>query len=93
MAPVNNGLTETVQHQVSLSARPQNAAPVRHSVPVQPPAPASQQPCGDSSTISYTGGDTNVDTVEAEPHLEALTQYVEGRIVVLGASAAAEVRC
>ena len=31
MAPVNNGFTETVQRQVSLSAGPQNAAPVLHS--------------------------------------------------------------
>ena len=42
MVPVDNGLTETVQHQVSQSAGPQNAAPVLHSVPVQLPAPASQ---------------------------------------------------
>ena len=47
MTPVDNGLTETVQHQVSQSAGPQTAAPVLHSVPpvihfvpVQPPAPA-----------------------------------------------------
>ena len=51
MAPVDCGLTETVQHQVSQSAGPQNAAPVLHSVPVQLPAPVSQQVCGDSVTI------------------------------------------
>ena len=51
MAPVENGLTETVQHQVSQSAGPQNAAPVIHTVPVQPAATASQQWRGDSSTI------------------------------------------
>ena len=39
MVAVDNGLTETVQHQVSQSAGPQNAAPVLHSVPVQLPAP------------------------------------------------------
>ena len=53
MAPVDNGLTETVQHQVSQSAGPQSAAPVLHSVPLQLPAPASQQSCGNSSAISY----------------------------------------
>ena len=42
MAPMDYGLTETVQHQVSQSAGPQNAAPVLHSVPVQLPAPALQ---------------------------------------------------
>ena len=85
MAPVDYGLTETVQHQVSQSAGPQNAAPVLHSVPVQLPAPASQQSCGDLITISYArvsvlppggSGDRNVDTVETKPHLEALTQHV-----------------
>ena len=100
MAPVDNGATGTVQHQVSQSARPQNAAPVLHSVPVQLPAPASQQSCGDSVTISYArvlvlqpggSGDTSVDTVETEPHLEALTQHVAGRLAVPGSSAAAEV--
>ena len=84
MAPVDYGLTETVQHQVSQSAGPQNAAPVLHSVPVQLPASASQRSCGDSSTISYArvsflqpggSGDTSVDMVETEPHLEALTQH------------------
>ena len=53
MAPVAYGLTETVQHQVPQSVGLQNAAPVLHSVPVQLPAPASQQSCGDTSTVSY----------------------------------------
>ena len=95
------GLTETVQHQVSQKAGPQNAAPVLHSVPVQLLAPASQQSCGDTSTISYARvsvlhpggiGDTRVDTVETEPHLEALTQHVAGRLAVPGASGAAEAK-
>ena len=99
--PVDNGLTETVQHQVSKSAGPQNAAPILHSVPVQLPAPASQQLCGDSSTISYArvsvlqpggSGDTSVDTVETEPHLEALTQHVAGHLAVPDASTATEVK-
>ena len=101
MAPVDYGLTNTVQHQVSQSARPQNAAPVLQSVPVQLPAPALQQSCGDTSTISYArvsllqpggGGDTSVDTVETEPHLEALTQHVSGRLAVPGTSGAAEAK-
>ena len=101
MATVDNGLNETVQHQVSQSAGPHNAAPVIHPVPVQLPAPASQHSCGDFSTILYArgsvlqpggSGDTSVDTVETEPHLEALTQHVAGRLVVPGASAAAEVK-
>ena len=37
-------------------------------------------------------GDTSVDAVETEPHLEALTQHVAGRLAVFGASAAAEVK-
>ena len=32
-----------------------------------------------------------MDTVDTEPHLEALTQHVAGRLALLGASAAAEV--
>ena len=81
------GRTETVQHHVSQSAGPQNAAPFLQSVLVQLPAPASQQCLADSGTISYAGvsvlqpggsGDTSVDAVETEPHLEALTQHVEG---------------
>ena len=95
------GLTETVQHQVSQSAGPQNAAPVLHSVPVQLLAPASQQSCGDSITISHTrvsvlqpgrSGDTRVDTVGTEPHLEALTHHVGGRLAVPGAFAADDVK-
>ena len=101
MAPVLYWLTETVQHQVSQSSGPQNAAPVLHSIPVQLPAPTSQQSCGDTSTISYArvsvlqpggSGDTSVDTVEIEPHLEALAQHVAGRLAVPGASGAAEAR-
>ena len=68
---------------------------------MQLPAPASQQWLGDSGTISYArvsvlqpggSGDTSVDTVDTEPHLEALTQHVAGRLEVPGASAAAEVK-
>ena len=57
VAPVDTGRTETVQHHVSQSGGPQNAAPVLQSVPVQLPAPASQECLRDSSTIlsvSYT---------------------------------------
>ena len=98
---MNYGLTETVQHQVSQSAGPQNAAPVLHSIPVQLPAPASQQSCGDTSTILYArvsvlqpggSGDTSVDTVETEPHLEALTQHVAGHLAMPGAFGAAEAK-
>ena len=35
VAPVDTGRTETVQHHVSQSAGPQNAAPVLQSIPVQ----------------------------------------------------------
>ena len=101
IAPVDHGLTETVQHQVSQSAGPHNAAPVFHSVPVQLPARASQQSCGDTSHISYArvsvlqpggSGDTSVDTVEIGPHLEALTQHVAGPLPVPGASGAAQAK-
>ena len=51
MAPLNNGLTETVQHQVSQSAGQQYAVTVLHFVRVQTPAPASQQLHGGSSTV------------------------------------------
>ena len=87
VAPVDTG--ETVQHHVSQSAGSQNAAPVLQIVPVQLPAPASQQCLGHSGTISYTrvsvlqpggSGDTSEDTVATEPHLEALTQHVAGRL-------------
>ena len=37
-------------------------------------------------------GDTSVDTVDTEPHLEELTRHVAGRPAVPGASAAAEVK-
>ena len=95
------GLTETVQHQVFQSAEPHNTAPIHHSVPVQLPAPASKESCGNNVTISNArvsvlqpggSGDTSVDTVKTEPHLEALTQLVAGRLAVSGASAAAEVK-
>ena len=92
LVPVDTGLTETVQHHISQSAGPQN------SVPVQ--APVLYQWLGDSRTISYArvsvlqlggSGDTSVDTVDTEPHLEALTQHVAGRLAVPVASAVAEV--
>ena len=77
---VDTGRTETVQHHVSQSAGPQNAALVLQSVPAQLPAPSSQRCLADSGTISYArvsvlqpggSGDTIVDAVETEPHLEA----------------------
>ena len=37
-------------------------------------------------------GDTSVDAVYTEPHLEALTQHDAGRFAVPGESAAAEVK-
>ena len=45
-------------------------------------------------SVLQPGGsrDTSVDTVDTEPHLEALTQHVAGRLAVPGASAAAEVK-
>ena len=95
VAPVDTGHTETVQHHVSQSTGAQNAASVLQSVPVQLPAPASQQCLRDSGTISYArvsalqpggSGDTSVDTVETEPRLEALTQHVARRLSVPGAS-------
>ena len=101
MAPVDNGLTETAQHQVSQTAGPQNAAPVLHSVPVHPPAPASQQWCGDSSSVNFARvavvqpgkrGDTIVDSVENDPHVEGLPQHLAGCLAVPGASAAGEVK-
>ena len=98
VAPVDTGRTETVQHHDSQSAGPQNSAPVLQSVPVQLPAPSSQQWLGDYSTISTTrlsilepggSGDTSVDTAGTE--LEALMQDVAGHLAVPGSSAAAEV--
>ena len=98
---MDNGCTETVQHHVSQNTGPQNAARVLQPVPVQLPAPASQQWLGYSSTISYArvsvlhpGGscDASVDTVDTESHLEALTQHVAGCLTVPGASAAAEAK-
>ena len=67
------------EYHVSHNARPQN------TLPVQLPAPASQQWLGGSSIISYAPvsvllsggyGDTGVDTVNTEPHLEALLHHV-----------------
>ena len=101
MGPVDTGFTETVQHQVSQTAGLQNAAPVLHSVPVQPPAPASHRWGGDSGTIYPARvavvqpgrcGDAILDSVENEPHMEGLTQHLAGRLAVSGASVAAEVR-
>ena len=98
---VENGLAETVQHQVSQSAEPQNAAPVLYSVPVQLPAPASQQSCDGSSTISYAlnsvlqpggSGHTSVKKVETGRLMEALTPHVAGRLAVPDVSAAIEVK-
>ena len=37
-------------------------------------------------------GDTSVDAMETEPHLEALTQHAAGRLAVPGASPAVEVK-
>ena len=100
MRPLDNGLTETVQYQASLSVEPHNAAPGIHSFPVQLPVPASQL-CGGSSTIPYArdsviqpdgSGDTSVDTVETEPHLEALTHHVAGSLAVPRAPAAVDVK-
>ena len=82
-----------MQHQVFQNARPENTAMAFHSVEVQPPASASQQSCDDFSTISYArvlvlqpGGsrDTGVDMAEIEPHVEAPTQHVAGRLAVPG---------
>ena len=101
MAPVDNGLTETVQRQLSQSAGPPNAAPVLHTVPVQPAATASQQWRGDSSTIFSARaavvqpgrcGETIVNSVENQSHVEVLTQHLAGRLAVPGASAAAKVK-
>ena len=100
VVPVNPVRTETVQHHVSQSAGPHNAAPVFEEVSVQLAAPASQQWLGDSTTISSArlsilqpggSGDTSMDTVGTEPLLEALMQDVAECLAVPGASAAAEV--
>ena len=96
---VDNGLTETMKHKISHSAGPQNAATGFHSVLMQLLASAMQEWCRDFSTISDArvsvlqpgrNGDTSVDTVEAEPHLEALMQHVAGRLALSGSSTAAE---
>ena len=99
VVPGDTVCTETVQHHVSQSAGQHNAAPVLQSVPVQLPAPSSQQWLGDYSTISTTrlsilepggSGDTSVDTAGTE--LEALMQDVAGHLAVPGSSAAAELK-
>ena len=100
MAPADNGLAETVQHQLSQSAGSQNAAPVLHTVPVQSAATASQQWRGDANTI-YSArvasvqpgrcGETIGKSIENEPHVKVLTQQLAGR-AVLGASVAAEIK-
>ena len=101
VVPVDTELTETVQHRASHSAGPKHAAPVLQSGVVQLRAPAWQQLLGGSSTISLSHvsvlqpdgfGDTSVETVDIEPHLQALTQHVAGRLAVPGASAAAEIK-
>ena len=100
MVPVDDGLTETVQHQVSHSAGPQNAAPILHTVPVQA-ATTSQQWRGDSSTINSVRaavlqpgrcGETIVNSVENKPRVGVLTQHLAGRLAVPGAVAAAEIK-
>ena len=100
-APVDNGLTETAQDQVSQSAGQQNSAPVLHTAPVKPAATESQQWHGDFSTI-YSARATVVqpgrcremivNSVENEPHVEVLTQHLAGRLAVSGAWAAAEIK-
>ena len=106
MASLDNGLTETLQHQVSQSAGPHNAAPILclhriHTIPVQPVATTSQQWRGDSDTISCARvafvqpgrcGKTIMSSIENEQHVEVLTQHHAGRLAVPGASAAAEVK-
>ena len=100
-APVDNGLTETAQHQFSQSAGLQNCAPVLHTVPVKRAATASQQWRGDFSTIYSARATvvqpdrcrgTIVNSVENEPHVEVLTRHLAGRLAVPGASAAAEIK-
>ena len=92
--------TETVQQSDYQSAGPQSVAPVLQSVPVQLPAPASQQWFGDSRTIPYSRVsvlhpgwlcDASVDTVGTETNLEMLTQHVAGGPADPDVSAAAEV--
>ena len=78
VVPVDTRRTQTVQHHVFQRAGPQYAAPVLQSVPVQLPAPASQQWLGYSGTLSFArvlvvqpggSGGTSVDTVDTEPRL------------------------
>ena len=98
---MDNGLTETVQHQVSNSADQHNATPLLRAAPVQPAATASQQWRGDSRTM-YSAraavvqpgryGETNVNSEENKPPVEVLTQRLAGRLAVSGAAAAAEIK-
>lgn len=101
MAAVANGVNVSVQRQVSQSAGPRNAAPVLRSVPVQPPAPGSQQWRGDASNIVSAHisvvqaggcGGTIVDLLENEPRLDALKQHLATLLAVPPSSAAAEIK-
>ena len=101
VAPVDTGRTQTVQHHVSQRAGRQNGAPVLRSIPVRLSAPASQRWLEDSSNISHVlvsdmqpggTGDTSVDTVDTEPHLEALIEHAPGRLAAPVASSTVEVK-
>ena len=94
-APVDIGLTETVQHQVFQSAGTQNAAPIIIRRSGAATGTSSQQYRGDSSTLFSarvsvvqpgTCGDTIVRSVENEPHVERLTQLLAGCLAAPGAS-------
>ena len=71
----------------------ERVAPVLHAVPVQLPAPASQQWLGVRALVLQPGGscDTRVDMAGTEPHLKAPTQHIAGRVAVPCPSAAAKV--
>ena len=99
IVPMATERTETVQHLVSQSARPYNAALVPHSVPMLPAATASTQWHGHSRTIYPARvavvqpggcGDTIVDSVENERYLGGLTQHVAWRVAFPGTSVAAD---
>ena len=95
---VDTGFTDALQCHVPQSAGPQqhqsftpfrcNRRRPRRSSGVRIPAPfrtrmsRSCSPCGNAS----------VHTVDTEPHLEALTQHITGRLAVPCASAAAEAK-
>ena len=83
------GLTERVQHQVSQTAGPQNVPITLHSTLVQLPASASQQwrkyciivHSARVAVVQPDGcGDTRLDLVQNEPHLEVLKQHDAGRL-------------